>query len=69
MLGSEYGPDNYETLIISFGAIIKNLEVLRFVPNHHNTKSMCKNTVKKLLFGIMYFPDLYKAQKCVIKLF
>ena len=63
MLGSEYGPDNYETLKISFRAIIKNPEVLRFVPNHRNTKSMCKNTVKKLPFGIMYFPDLYKAQQ------
>ena len=37
----------------------KNPEMLRFVPDHLETKKMCKNAVKKLLFVITYVPDRY----------
>ena len=32
MVDSENNPDNYKTLSISIGAMIKNPEMLRFVP-------------------------------------
>ena len=35
--------DNYKTLKISIGAVMKNLEMLRFAPDHFKTKKMCKN--------------------------
>ena len=52
MVDSEYGTDNYKSSKISIGAIIKNPEMLQFVPDHLNIKKMWKNRVKKLLFVI-----------------
>ena len=49
--------------------IIKDLEMLRLVPNHLKTKKMCEHAVKKLSFIIRYVPDQYKTHKCVIQLF
>ena len=31
--------------------------MLKFVPDHHKTKKICKNAVKKLLFVRRYVPD------------
>ena len=43
MVDSEYSPSNYKSLKISIGAIIKDLEIPRFVPDYLKTKKMCKN--------------------------
>ena len=57
MVDNRNKSDNYKTLKISIGTIIKDLEMLRFVPDHLKTKKMSKNAVKKLLFVIKYVPD------------
>ena len=44
-------------------AIIKNPEMLKFVPDHLQTKKICKNAVKKLPFVIMYVLDRCKTQE------
>ena len=49
MVDSGYG------MKISIGAIMKNPEMLRFVPDHLKTKKMCKYAVKKLLFILGYY--------------
>ena len=46
MLGNEYIPDSYKTLIIRIGTIIKNTEIVKFVPDHLKTKTMCESKVK-----------------------
>ena len=48
MVVSENSNDNCKTLKISIGTIIKNPEMLKFVPDHLKTKKMCKNAIKKL---------------------
>ena len=42
MVDRKNNPNNYKTPKISIGPIIKDLEILRFVPNHLKTKKMCK---------------------------
>ena len=42
-------------------AVMKNPEMLRFVPNRLRTKQMCNYAVKKLPFVIRYVPDRYKS--------
>ena len=64
MLVSENSSDSYRAAIkISMGAIIKNLAILRFVPDHLKIKKMCKNAVRKLQFIIRYVPDWYKIKE------
>ena len=36
--------------------------MLRFVPDHLKTITMCKNAVKELPYVIRYVPDRYKTQ-------
>ena len=48
LVDSKNNPDNYRTINISTGAIIKYPEMLRFVPDHVKTEKTCKNAVKKL---------------------
>ena len=47
MIGSEYSPDNGKSLKTSIGAITKNPEMLRFIPDHLKIKKVCKHAVKK----------------------
>ena len=47
MVDSEYSTDSYKSPKISIGAIIKNPEMLKFVPDHLKTKKMCKRTIEK----------------------
>ena len=47
MVDSENSPNNYKTLKINIGAIIKNSEIPKFVPDYLKTKRMRKNVVKK----------------------
>ena len=42
---------------------MKNPEILKFVPDHLNTKQVCSYAVKKLPFVIRYVPDQYKSKK------
>ena len=51
----------YESLNISIGTVMKNPEMLKFVPDHPKTKKMGKPAVKELPFVIRYVPDRYKA--------
>ena len=69
MVDNENSCDNYETLKLGIGAIIKNLELLKFVPDYLKTRKMCTSAVKKLMFVLMYVPDQYETKKSVIKLF
>ena len=57
MVDSENSSDNYKTLKISIEAIIKNPEMLNFIPSFFKIKNMCKSAVKTLLLIIMYIPD------------
>ena len=43
--------------------MIKNPEMLRFVPDHLKSKRMCKNALKKLQFVIRYVPHRYNTQE------
>ena len=53
--------DVYKSLNISVGTVMKNPEMLDFVPDHLKTKETCKNAVKKLPYQLSYVPDRYKT--------
>ena len=50
----------------NIGTLIKNPEMLKFIPNHLKTKQLCNYAIKKLPFVIRYVPDLYNT---LMKLF
>ena len=39
----------YKSLNINIGAVMKNPEMLKLIPDHLKTKKVCKHAVKKLL--------------------
>ena len=39
----------FKSLKISIGAVMKNPEMLKFVPDHLKSKTMCKHAVKSYL--------------------
>ena len=49
--------DTYKSLNINIGTVMKNSEMLKFVPHHLKTKQTCNYSVKKLTFVIRYVPD------------
>ena len=51
----------YKFLNISIGTVMKNPEILKFVPDHLKTKKMCKHAIKKLPDLLRYVPDQYKS--------
>ena len=53
----EYSADDYTSPKIIIEAVMKNSEMLRFIPDHLKTKKICKHAVKKLPFVIRYVPD------------
>ena len=59
MVASEYSMDIYKSVKISIGTVMKNPEMLKFVPDHPKTKNMCKHAVKKS----PYVLDQYKTQQ------
>ena len=65
MVDSEYSSDKCKSLKITIRSIIKNSEMLRFIPDHIKTKKTYKHAVKKLSFLIKYVPDRYKTQQMV----
>ena len=44
--------DIYKSLNTSIGTLMKNSEMLKFVPDHLKTKKMCKHAVKKITLSI-----------------
>ena len=57
--------DIYKCLNINLGAVMKNPEMCKPVPDHLQTKKMCKHAVTKLPCLLRYFPDQYNTQqKC-----
>ena len=63
MVDSEYGMDIYKHLNISLGTVMKNPEMLKFVPDHLKTKKMNKYAVTKIPYPLRYIPDQYKTQQ------
>ena len=63
MIDIEYSMNIYKSSKISIGIVMKNLEMLKFVPDHLKTKTMCKCEVKKLPYLLRYVPDQYKTQQ------
>ena len=59
----------YKSLNVNIGTVVKNPEMLKFVPDHLKTKQIGNHAVKKLRFVIRYVPAQYKTKKPVIKLF
>ena len=69
-------------LVLEHSEMMKNPEILKFVPDHLKTKKKkCEHGVKKLTYLLIYVPDQYITQqmcdkailenngKCVIKQF
>ena len=50
MFDSEYNTDNYISPKISIRAIMKNPNILEFVPDHLKTKKSCKHVIKNNAF-------------------
>ena len=57
MVDSEYSAEDFKSPKISVGAITKNLEMLKLVPDDLKTKKICKHAIKKLTFVTRYLPD------------
>ena len=47
MVVSEYSAGNNKSLKLNIRSMLKNPEILKFVPDHLKVKSMCKYAVKK----------------------
>ena len=62
MIEGGYCTDNYKSSKISIGAVIKTPEILKFVPDHIETKQTCNYAVKNLSFVIRYVPNRYKTK-------
>ena len=62
MVDSECSRDIYKSLNIDIETVMKNPEMLKFVPDHLETKKLCKHAAKKIPFLIRYVPDQYKTQ-------
>ena len=54
---SECSMDVFKSVKISIGTVMKNPEMLKYVPNHIKTKRLCENAVKKLPLLMRYVPD------------
>ena len=52
LVESEYSMDIYKSVKISIQTVKRNPEMLQFVPDHLDTKKICKHAVKKLPFPI-----------------
>ena len=55
--------DVYKSLNISTVTVMKNLEMLKFVPDYYKTKNMRKYAVKKLPYPLRYILDQYQTQR------
>ena len=69
MVDNEYNTDIYISVKIIIGTVMKNSEILKFVPDHLKTKKKFKNVVKNYhLQENMFLIDI-QLNKCVTKLF
>ena len=48
MVNSEYSIHTYKPVKISIGTVMRNPEMLKFLPDHRNIKKMCRHAFKKL---------------------
>ena len=55
--------DIYKGLNINIGTVMKSPEMLKVVPDHLNTKKMCKHVIRKLPYLLRYVPNRYKTQR------
>ena len=63
MVDRECSMDIYKFVKTSIGTVMKNPEMLKFIPEHLKTKKLCKHAFKKLSFLIRYVLDQYKTQQ------
>ena len=69
MVDSEYSTGDYKSSKISIKEVMKNPEMLKFVPDHLKTKQICNYVVKNLpLCKDMSLINI-RLKKCLIKLF
>ena len=54
--------DVCRSLNISIGTVMKNPEMLNFVPDHLKDKKMWKHAIKKLPYLLTYISDRHKTQ-------
>ena len=57
IVDGEFSTEDYKSPKLIIGGMMKNSEMLKFVPDNFKTKKMCKHAVKKLPFVIRYVPD------------
>ena len=62
MVDSEYSMDIYKSVRRIIGTVMRNPELLKFVPDHLKTKKMFNDAVEKLAF-VVNVPDQYKTQQ------
>ena len=62
IVDNEYSTENYKSSKSSIGTVMKNPEMLKFVPDHLKSKKVCTH-LKKLPFMMRYVPDDYKTQE------
>ena len=51
------------SLNINVGTVMKNPEILKFVPDYFRTKKICKHVVTKSPYLLRYVADQYKTQR------
>ena len=49
--------DIYRSLKVSIRTVMRNPEMLKYVPDHSKTRKMCKHAVKKLHFLIIFVSE------------
>ena len=67
MVDSEHNMIIYKSIKISTGAVMNNLEIVKFVPDHLKTKKICEHAIKKIPFVIQHVLDRYKSQQMCSK--
>ena len=50
MVDSEYSMDIYKSVKVSIGAVMRSPEILKFVPDHLNTKKFVNMLLKNYIF-------------------
>ena len=55
--------DAYISVKISIGTVMKNQEMLKYIPDHLKLKKCVNMQLKKLRFLIRYVPNQYKTQQ------
>ena len=53
----------HKSLNTNIGTVMKNPEMLKFVPDYVKTKKVCKHAFKKLPYLLRYVPDRYETQQ------